>query len=432
MSVSLSPMTLEELAIGAVFGVTRKKSIEQLMHLSHKETIEIIVSLNSNSGGRTKYESVLDCDISRLAEIHQSNGNFFRDNCKNLGNYSELMCISSLKHHIHKMTNECDNLSKSLLPGSKYKDTHPICQVIYTKKTTDIVENYYKRKTEILSLPLPPVGKLRPKLPSLEETLYYYDPLFFLDISHYYGDTYQYMELFIEVITTPIIESYSAVNFHLRQLIRKLKRWSGRIRKQIYHLVMALSLQIKPYASLFPKLAKRRLLAETNIARAGNIPSPSRRDPRNERLILTSLDAIICLRNLIEYTHMLKKIIEPILEQSNYVSLEDTIKAFNNKIMRLCNNIKAIKEMDHKKTSLFAEEIEKREHAISLSKIKIGEINSFLKMRYPHLITHRKFVIGYLLEKITPNDSTDELIRELTNEIKEMGQFLLKLESNED
>ncbi len=430
MSVAMSPLSLEELAIGSVFGVNRKESIEQLMHLSHKETMELIVALNHSKGGRTKYEPSLGCCYGdQLTQMYQVNANFFHENCKKISNYQELTSLASLMDHVHVLMNECENISKTFLSKNKYRNTHPICQTINTKNTGDIIKNYYERRSRILSLPFPPAGGPPPKIPSLEETSYYYDPIIFLDVSHYHGDrnNYQCMELFIEVIISPIIESYSTIRLHLHKFINDLKKKSKYIRKKIYRLVTALLLHIKFHTSFFPAIAERRLSAKRTNAE-------NMLDLRKEELILMSLEIIICLRNFVELTtNIINKTITPMLELCNYISLEDALEAFKIRITGLRSDIIFItaamenKDMLEEKEEPFLlarKTVEKKKSCILLSKTEIIKIKSFLKRRYPDLIMHKKFVVKYLLKKIKKNDSTDALIRGLRKEIEEMELFL--------
>ncbi|WP_092486741.1 hypothetical protein [Candidatus Ichthyocystis hellenicum] len=444
MHKTLSPLSLEELAIGTIFGISKKKSIEQLMHLSHKEAIELIVTLNNNRAMRTKYESALGvCNNTQLTQVRQNNSKLFCNDFRNLDNYPELVSITSLKHHINKIINEYDNnLSKTLPPKHENNSNHPICQLLYTENTVDIIKNYREKRNEILSLPPPPTNELLPDLQSQEKISYYYDPLIFLETRRYcdyIGPSYQCMNLFIEIIINPILESSSTIFVYSRNLISSLARSRKHIRKQTYYLFMALLSQIKTYASSFQKLAYKKLSEKTR--RSSGLDSNLNPAPINdEKSILMSLHIVICLRNLIKCIHTLKKKFFPILELHNYIPAENIIGVFIDKVIKLSAEIKTVHEIMTtekrnasivnvlgEEPSAWIMEIEKRESDILLSKIEIEKISSFLTAKYPPLIMSRKFVISYLLDKINSNSNTNKLIEELTKEIKEMELFLVKL-----
>ncbi|WP_092483715.1 hypothetical protein [Candidatus Ichthyocystis hellenicum] len=434
MSEISSPLTLEELSIGVVFGVDSKESIQHLMHLSHKEAIEAATMITCNKAGRSKYESNLEHRSGiKLSQIYKNNSNFSHDNYRKLGNYPELIAITLLKDHVHEAIYEYDNyLSKTLSSYHRYRNNHPLCQIVYAENTADIIKNYHERRNEILSLPLPPTGKALPKTPSLEKTSHYYNPLLFLNSCHYYDRcTCKRMDSIARVVD-PILKSSLKISRCLSKSIAILKSSRKRIRKQIYHLAMASLLQIESYTSSFEKLANQ--ISLESQAHLENLL-----DPKEERLILMSLDAIICLRNLVKYSRILKKTIVPMLELCNYVSLEDAITSFKTIIIKLGTEIEEIKEnkireintlteIGKMKLSIWLEEIERRKSDISLYKIEIGKTCSFLKRRYPSLIARRKAVIKYLLEKITPNEDNG-LIKGLTDEVKEMELSLIEFDS---
>ncbi|WP_092342738.1 MULTISPECIES: hypothetical protein [Candidatus Ichthyocystis] len=354
MSKVFSPMTLEKLSFNALFDFSTgsaksiEQSIEQLSHLKNKEIISAGILVNRKRFGDEESRSALSnfCGID-LLQIQQN------DCTNNLGGILSRLWLASLRMKVIKIENECKNILKSIPSSHKYNSAHPICQII---RAENVLESFYERKHEVLSLALPPTGFLCPKVPSQEKNCYYYDPLFFLELYHYpdylnhencsnYGKV---DPIHLPPIHLPrMIDSFDTIRRTIGlsctkiyvasfQSIDILEKNRSYIRKQIYHLVNASFYQMKYYSGLVGKRINRRSKISSCYSRvngsklrrlerkAERSPNPrlnkkiewlrkSLVDPRKEEFVAASLDAIVALKDIIKCALILKRIITPML-----------------------------------------------------------------------------------------------------------------------
>ncbi|WP_092342833.1 hypothetical protein [Candidatus Ichthyocystis sparus] len=329
------------------FNAGIRASLEQLGQLRVKEVVAVDVIVKSKESWHRECRFALSVFLG-TESLEMLPNNF--GHTSNLGIHSVRASSLSPRHNVYvtlskqfsELIGHGNNISKSLYSKYKYRDTHPICQVIFTENASGIIENYYRRKHEILSLPLPPTNRLNPKLPSQEIIDYYYDPVFFLDVRHYKAseEALDPSQLHTNFSVDVVIDNIccSALNIYCNsfRLINVLRENREIIRKPVYHLLMASFLQVQTYASSLQKLLfignimsfERNCLKKKKIKELeeeyDRLCNPEikeliektlsdAQDPRQDKLIKASLDAIVCLRKLIKCIHVLEEIVAPML-----------------------------------------------------------------------------------------------------------------------
>ncbi|WP_139057314.1 hypothetical protein [Candidatus Ichthyocystis hellenicum] len=394
-----TPRKLEELSIGSLFGVNCKESIEHLMQINYKEAIEFALLIKRKNVHYNKYESVFDENVDLF---HGSYSNFCCENYNLFRNSEELMILGLLRIGISKVITETDNLLSGNLKENKedgYWINHPVYSVVHTANIDDIAKNYYKKRSEILSLPEPSSPEV---LASKKDKPYYQDPLCFFPSMNNYTCNINIIHSSVRTINSEIDLSMST-----------LKRSHQKMRKQLYNLSMALLFQIKSTVSL---LTASLLDRDTIIT-------------SKEEQVLKSLKVVICLRNYADSINSLKGTILPIIQACNFTHLEDVLEVLKVKISR--SSINTGRVVNHKL----------KKNMKLLYKAEISRINCFLSKKYRVIIARKRRELAQMkkIDQYEYNEvksksvsTGNNSVKKLESEIAEMATFLGKISEEKE
>ncbi|WP_092486079.1 hypothetical protein [Candidatus Ichthyocystis hellenicum] len=372
----------------SIFGVDCKGSVDNLMQLSQSEVFEVAVLVKRNRVSFSRYESISESGSG--CEIFPRK---WRDFCSKYfylsSNPEEAGIASYVTYLMEVIFFDISCMFPKKLPSdiSNYLwRANPIYQVVNSGDDEDIIKCYYEKRDRILFLrePIDVTENLTlPALISLSDVICYYDPLCFFPV-------YNPVSGSRCVSLVEIRESMSFMISSVRNAISNLEILRSDIGKLLYHLSMSSLLQLEKTFSDMDGIGKDEL--------AGR-----------EKSIIGSLKLISCLRNLKKSAHKIKKVIFPVMQICNFLSLENIIEMFE-----LVNS--------------------------NLYKNEITILSSLLRRKYPVLIESRRLRIDNMLEKVKKSseggsdivrlsqvsvDVINKSVEKLINEIKEMEMFLV-------
>ncbi|WP_092483707.1 hypothetical protein [Candidatus Ichthyocystis hellenicum] len=379
--------TLQDLSIGAVFGVDNKESINHLKQLTTKEMLEAAVLIKLKEVNLAKYESPLDLEIDDRHLFSSDDRNKFSTcDYNKLENGNELRSLSKYSSSINNVTKHHHFFSDVLDTDNSGHYNHPMYKVIYDKESTDIIKNYYEKRDEILSLLdtpiLPGITETLPS-PYRETSLPYRDPLYFKYNLH----PKNYISIgrvlrFIKSNTSSVIKK-------LEKSISILEESRYQLNSKAYIVAKASSLQLKHSLSLLVEsLSKREELCDEYIVDFFCSLQ------EKEMSIIRSLEIIILMRKVDRNFKELKERIVPFMKSINFMTLEDRIKSLKNRIS------------DYLTPGIERDEIYSLASSLSVT-------SSSLKRKYHGMIIRKKSKIRHLLKKIN-----------LANEYKSGENFL--------
>ncbi|CUT18149.1 MULTISPECIES: hypothetical protein [Candidatus Ichthyocystis] len=391
------PSSLFELSIKFIFSVDCKESMSNLRQLSYAETIEAAILVRRKMVSFSKYETISE-SASGGEMFPDSWVKFCDDNYFLSNNPQQIRVLTDLSKRINGIVADANDIFSEIFPSNIYDaywSSHPMYQVIYTESSADIIKNYQNMKSHILSLPDPPsIEKdlMLPLLPSSEE-IYYYDPLCFFPICIVECGSPAKKRMCNAAVILP--RSLRFIDYAVLVSISNLKESRGKISKILYCLSMASLFQInRSISSLVKSFLHRNALYLEKVE-------------ERDRLIMSSLNVIICLRNFINYVSGLEKTIFSAIKICNFFPLEDMKEMFERRDPYLCRN-------------------------------EIKKVSSFLKKKYFSLISRKKLRADDLVKKISENklgnnskflsvsvENATKSLRKLNNEIREMEMFLL-------
>ncbi|WP_139057207.1 hypothetical protein [Candidatus Ichthyocystis hellenicum] len=363
---TIAPRTLLELSAGAIFGLSCEESMSQLNQLSMEEIIKASILVKNKQLNLSRYESILDLESDDSYQFSYDDSNRITcDDCYNLSNYREINALKECCSSINGVINDHQDWLFEKLPIDTCWNTNPVYQVIYNEDSTDIIKNYHEKRDEILSIPYLP----HPGVDSIaEKILHYHDPVCFLNkgaLSIQNNLSFEWIIILTESATLLLFNDICAS-------ISILEKNRHLLRKTLYAIIMASVLQIKnSISSLLESFPKRYLYNHIE---------------EREMSFMASLNIVICFRNFCNDMKTLKKrIMTPITECSNFISLEDRIEVFKRRVIASINN----RYRDH----LLHQYLKS-----NLSSLVVT--SSYLKRKLKNMIIRRKLRIKCLLEKI--------------------------------
>ncbi|WP_139057317.1 hypothetical protein [Candidatus Ichthyocystis hellenicum] len=386
----LEPCTLAQLSMRSVFGIRNHESADILSQVSSHDAVEAALLTKQKKVLFTKYESFLKIDSVQFCKVYDefdSNDYIVLDNSEGLAALEE--CRSS----IIKILSVRDYYFEKFLLSDKDSDywgVHPMYQLVNNNKNgKDLLGNYHRLKSQILSLPeLPPsrtINSISKKPAYPNNILYYRDPLcfFYKDclwskrVNCYY-DLINSLKMSISSLVTDLDRSISILKI------------SSLIPEYICKLTIASLLQIKNTAITLETLLSKRHRDDTDTPKV--------------TLIWESLSIILFTRTILEEIAKLRETTLPLVECCNFMSLEDVLKIFESRVTKTSACLAGMRRYPITRNpylsySYSIDEIN-LEHTLSSSKEEVREISSFLKTKYQFLIPLKNSKIGKLKEEI--------------------------------
>ncbi|WP_139057315.1 hypothetical protein [Candidatus Ichthyocystis hellenicum] len=383
-----NPCTLFELSVKSIFGVDSKGSINHLMQLSYKETLEAAILVNRKVVSFSKYESISE-SVSGSEMFPDSWVKFCKENYYLSSNPEELKILLDLSKRINEIVAGTSDMFSKVLPSNVYDvcwSSHPIYKVIYNKSSANIIKNYHEIKNQILSLPEPQcVVKNLSVLPSPEEIAYYYDPLCFFPIGTVeYGSSATAFSCSKDV---SIPRSLKFINYSALAPIHDLRKNRRVIRKILYRLAMASLLQINSSISSVARSFSHR----NNLEVIGVT--------EREKLVISSLDIITSLRNFIKDVNTLERTIFSAIKVCNFVPLEEVKKMFERRNPYLFRN-------------------------------DIMQVASFLKIKYCNILIKKKLRFDELMKQLKKSHKLEDNSRLFSTCAYNISKSLKKLEDD--
>ncbi|WP_092483711.1 hypothetical protein [Candidatus Ichthyocystis hellenicum] len=367
--ISTNVPTLQELSIGAIFGVDSKESVDQLKQLTIREIMGTAVLIKLKEVNLAKYESPLALEVDdRCLFSPDDRDKFSNQDYSRLMREEELCALSEWNDRISDTIKHHRFFSKKLPKDQTPWKKNPMYQVVYDKNCADVIKSYQDRRNEILSLPDMPNSGLTS---SKEEILScYHDPLYF---------SFQIIPRSASSFTNLIQTIDRATSSSISELDKSmsfLEENRCRLNSRVHIVAKASSMQLKHSLSLLKEsLLKRKTLLKTCNENQGYSSGKIR-----EMSIIGSLDVIISVRKVDKDFNELKEKIIPVMKSINFMSLEDRIESLNTKISNALASTKH-DNLDQLLSSL-------------------SVTSSSLKRKYHSMIERRRLRIGYLLEKI--------------------------------